>query len=547
MKIYSHHKVFNEIVKGLVYYLKKNNFDCIVTDKIDKNDEDLYIILGLNAFVSRKDTPKNYIAVQLEQTGVPETPWLTEEYYSILNNAIEVWDYSKVNIKNFSKIVSSPVTFMPLLYMSSLTHSNRLSTKKDIDILFMGAMNDKRRAFIDKLRNNNINVHVAAYNLWGRKRDNIVARSKILLNTHFYENAILETARLSYILSMGECIIVTEKSSDSFLDNSYANYVDFCDINSVVSICKKYISMEEETLKKRIDVIFNLYKLNEFSVSLKTIEKYCKRSLCDASVPNFNTDSYIEAEIIHEEGRLVLPPIAKEDLPNVSILTITKNRKSIFAIAIRNFYEFDYPKEKLEWVIIDDGEEDLSDILPNNDKRIKYIKYPNLSSISYKRDIGVCECSHDYIMFMDDDDYYFPCSIYARVMLMIKYSKQCVGCLSCGIYDIIEDNSFIFNSQTMFEASLGFRRDFWIKRNFGNEDNKYGEGYLFTKGRENEIVNMPYFFNLIAITHSNNITKRLRTLSSSEDKNAVKNDNFFNLWEKDVQLFFLDLIKKSCF
>ncbi len=97
----------------------------------------------------------------------------------------------------------------------------------------------------------------------------------------------------------------------------------------------------------------------------------------------------------------------------------------------------------------------------------------------------------------------------------------------------------------MFEASLGFRKDFWNKRKFGNEDNNYGEGYLFTKGRENEIVNMPYFFNLIAITHSKNITKNLRKMSYSN--NAVKNSNFFNLWEKDLQLFFLDLIKKSCF
>ena len=166
MKIYSHHKVFNEIVKGMLYCLNKNNFDCTLVKTINKLDNDLYIILGLNGFKSRNDTPKNYIAVQLEQTGVTETPWLTQEYYAILDNAIEVWDYSKVNIVNFSRVVTScPIKFLPLLYMPSLTHQNRLKQKKDIDILFMGAMNDKRRLFIDKLKRNNINVHIAAYNL----------------------------------------------------------------------------------------------------------------------------------------------------------------------------------------------------------------------------------------------------------------------------------------------------------------------------------------------------------------------------------------------
>ena len=35
-----------------------------------------------------------------------------------------------------------------------------------------------------------------------------------------------------------------------------------------------------------------------------------------------------------------------------------------------------YPKEKLEWVIIDDGEDPIEDLLPKDDKRINYIKLP---------------------------------------------------------------------------------------------------------------------------------------------------------------------------
>ena len=65
--------------------------------------------------------------------------------------------------------------------------------------------------------------------------------------------------------------------------------------------------------------------------------------------------------------------IDPQNLPNISIITPTCNRKSLFPIPIRNFYLFDYPKEKMEWIILDDGNQDLSSILPK-DERIKYLK-----------------------------------------------------------------------------------------------------------------------------------------------------------------------------
>ena len=62
----------------------------------------------------------------------------------------------------------------------------------------------------------------------------------------------------------------------------------------------------------------------------------------------------------------------------------TFNRRNMFPIAIRNFYEFKYPPEKLQWVIVEDSTngETVKDLLPPNDKRIKYI-YLDVSYIPY--------------------------------------------------------------------------------------------------------------------------------------------------------------------
>lgn len=536
MKIYSNNNAFTDIVNGIAAYVLEKGVECTIVKTILHDDEDLYVIFGLNNFTEHTYVPKNYIAIQLEQSGVPNTNWFTPLYFKLLNGAHQVWDYSMTNINNLKKHIKVPFVYMPLLYMKHITSDERLTVQKDIDVLFIGMMNDKRKAFIQKLRNSGMRVQIAKnYKLWGENRDIMVRRSKILLNVHYYENAILETARLSYALSLGECLVVSEPSADKLLDRDYSKIVEFASTHDeVVEKCKKILELSDEMLKMRINTNFTKYKINPFKINMEIILKYSK------NVKNLkeNASLFLVPEM-DDEGRISLPKMSYEDLPYVSVVTITKNRKSMFELPIRNFYEFEYPKDKLEWVIIDDGNDDLKSILPV-DKRIKYVRYTDISSLAQKRDIGVQQSSYEIIAFMDDDDYYFPCSIYSRVVLMKHYRRDCIGCTTLGIYDIVEDNSFLNVSSTVSEASMAFKRDFWKKRQFGNMDHGYGEGYLFIDGREKEVINMPYFFNLIAITHKENITKDLR-----KNKKEKNKDNFFNLWDKQTQLFFLGLIKKN--
>ena len=540
MKIYSNNKAFDDIVNGIADYAIDNGIECTIVNGIMDDDDDIYVLFGLNNFTEHSYLPKNYIAVQLEQSGVPNTNWFTPLYFKLLNGAIEVWDYSIRNVNNLKKHITVPLVYVPLLYMKHLTYEERLTTKKDIDILFMGAMNKRREDLLNKLRENGLNVYMAdTYNLWNEERDNIVKRSKILLNIHYYESAILETARLSYALSLGECFVVSEPSMDKLLDKEYSKIVDFgSNIEEIVKKCKKILEMSEEMLKMRINTNFAKYKINNFKINLDILIKYSKNL-----GNNSNASASFLVPHMDNDGKISLPKLSYEDLPYVSVVTITKNRRSIFELPIRNFYEFEYPKDKLEWVIIDDGDDNLKSILPV-DKRIKYVRYTEIGSLCQKRDIGVQQASYETIAFMDDDDYYFPCSIYSRVALMNHYRRDCIGCTQLGIYDIVDDSSFLNVSNTISEASMAFTKEFWKKRQFGKKDHNYGEAYVFINGREKEVINMPYFFNLIAITHKENITKDLRKNKFERDG---KMDNFFNLWDSQTQLFFLGLIKKNAY
>ena len=73
---------------------------------------------------------------------------------------------------------------------------------------------------------------------------------------------------------------------------------------------------------------------------------------------------------------------------------------------------------------------------------------------------------------------------------------------------------------------------------------KTGEGALFLERRLHEVIDMPFIFNFIAITHKKNVTGRLRTYNLDREA-KLNGTNFFNLWDIDTQLFFIK-ISRSC-
>ena len=57
-------------------------------------------------------------------------------------------------------------------------------------------------------------------------------------------------------------------------------------------------------------------------------------------------------------------------LPGVSIVTIVHDWSEFFVLFQYHWDTLDYPKEKLEWIIIDDTKEYHSHLLPEDDSII---------------------------------------------------------------------------------------------------------------------------------------------------------------------------------
>ena len=255
-----------------------------------------------------------------------------------------------------------------------------------------------------------------------------------------------------------------------------------------------------------------------------------------------------EHDKVEDDYILKLPNISDDDLPYVSIVTPTYERRKLIYMAIRNFNEFIYPKHKLEWIILDDSRESMKDIIPR-DKRIHYIHIPNEHySIAKKRNMGADFANHEYIMHMDDDDYYPPESNLARVKILMKYKDkgiECVGSSTIGIYNIMNKNSNIASDgdTSLSEASMGYTKKFWKERPF-NEEEERGEYRSFIFGRFEKIMDIPYAFIIIAFTHKQNFTD-MRKINENVlmNKNTGKSMTFYDNFDIELKLFIDDIVK----
>ena len=94
-------------------------------------------------------------------------------------------------------------------------------------------------------------------------------------------------------------------------------------------------------------------------------------------------------------------------LPFVSICTPTFNRRPFIPFLIKCFENQTYPKERIEWVIVDDGTDCIEDLVKHI-PQVKYYYYKEQILLGAKRNLMHSKCSGDIIVYMDDDDYYPP-------------------------------------------------------------------------------------------------------------------------------------------
>ena len=157
-----------------------------------------------------------------------------------------------------------------------------------------------------------------------------------------------------------------------------------------------------------------------------------------SKIPPLNCQeiSYQTVDVSQETGivgasniKLNLPPIKDDEFPTVSVVVPTYNRQSFFSLILRNWERIDYPREKLELIILDDSDNIPQTIGPPNFFKatgIRYIRVPKergRMTIGAKRNTLCDLANNEIIVHMDDDDWYPPESVAARIRCLLEFQK----------------------------------------------------------------------------------------------------------------------------
>ena len=99
----------------------------------------------------------------------------------------------------------------------------------------------------------------------------------------------------------------------------------------------------------------------------------------------------------------------KQIMPLVSVCTPTFNRRPFIPIMFECFRNQTYPKDRIEWIIIDDGTDKIKDLVYSaNIPQIKYFQIDKKMTLGAKRNLMHEKSTGSILVYMDDDDYYPP-------------------------------------------------------------------------------------------------------------------------------------------
>jgi hypothetical protein len=219
-----------------------------------------------------------------------------------------------------------------------------------------------------------------------------------------------------------------------------------------------------------------------------------------------------------------------QELPNVSIVTILRDWSQFHLLCKHHWETIDYPKDKLEWILIDDSREDHSENFPidenilyirvspeeyldkiefpKDDKKIISNYYKSVSELpnGFKRDYAVGLTSHDYIFHLDIDTLYQPKCIKRKLEFLKKHRLECVYCKSMLCYDLYGKKVYkTENKLHGYESTLFHTKSFWEKGGFKWSDiQNEAVSFYYNKGVDRHMEN---YYDTIKILSTHNMNQ----------------------------------------
>ena len=333
------------------------------------------------------------------------------------------------------------------------------------------------------------------------------------------------------------CILIRGKCIDKFIKavkaEDFSSLISYVVKNTFVVENNKAVGLEPPDIPKSLDsvpVTHSISNSGKTEMNLKLPDEGpSPRAPLLGQAPDPNTTENTNS------------------LPKVTLITpvtsLTAADRALFYFTVLNFYNLDYPRDLIEWVIADDtpesAENQITSILPGNkDRRIKVVKCSlketaaRTQQLSLGKKLNVClnYSSNQIILHFFERTYYSPESVKIRVKTLLSFpEKECVGCTQTGYYNFIHQTSYTSreldpngNETILYEPSLAYHKKFWRFRPFHeylmNDNHKNVCIVPWSQERYQLLLTLPY--QLICVA-----------LSSGKIESEKSSWNFIDTWD----------------
>ena len=243
----------------------------------------------------------------------------------------------------------------------------------------------------------------------------------------------------------------------------------------------------------------------------------------------------------------------KTTYPLVSVCTPTFNRRPFIENMFRCFRNQNYPKDRIEWIIVDDGTDKIKDLIDKSGiTQIKYFPIEQKMTLGAKRNFMHKQIKGSIVVYMDDDDYYPPERIsHAVERLQGDKNALCAGSSEIYIYfkglnRMVQCGPYNPNHATA--GTFAFKVEL-LKQTQYEDHAAIAEERAFLKGYTIPFVQLDPMKTILVFSHEHNTFDKRKMLDNPHPdylKDSPKTvDDFIRMVdEAPIKEFFMKKIDK---
>jgi glycosyltransferase involved in cell wall biosynthesis len=215
------------------------------------------------------------------------------------------------------------------------------------------------------------------------------------------------------------------------------------------------------------------------------------------------------------------------NFPFVSVITPTYNRRRFIPSLIQCYLAQTYPRDRMEWIILDDGADSVEDLftaaaatIPN----LRYIRMTEKQNIGAKRNRLNKEAKGEILVAMDDDDFYSPDRV-SYVVNMFKKNPKVELAGASEIFMYYSDIKMIYklgpyNRNHATNGTMAWRRSYGLTHTY-DETVTHAEERSFLDDYTHPMIQLDPMKVMLVMSHSENTFDK-KKMREQENNPLVK-------------------------